>query len=277
MSTTLIDIPAETPQLLEDVSVHEKDLSEEAEKRFQFHGKIMDGFERHRQNILLDVNLTREGRHILFSNIHRLHQTCKIVLNYVAKNDGLLKQSLPTTGPLVICGLPRTDTTLLYNLLACDPDCRAPLFSEMFGQAVPPIGRFSMNEQTTRNRSEYLAEHKEKEISASHPVYAIDEDLHILQHASLFALYALVNADNQDGPHTWFHEATNKDFAYDYHKIFLQMLNSVDPPTSHWLLKSHWHIFFMSTFLRHYPQALLIMTHRSLDEVFPSYCRLIWG
>ena len=33
----------------------------------------------------------------------------------------------------------------------------------------------------------------------------------------------------------------------------------------------------METSLRHYPHALLLMTHRSLDEVFPSYCRLILG
>ncbi|CAF5075325.1 unnamed protein product, partial [Rotaria sp. Silwood1] len=41
---------------------------------------------------------------------------------------------------LVLCGLHRTGTTLLYNLMACDPACRAPLYVEMI-QPVPPLAR----------------------------------------------------------------------------------------------------------------------------------------
>jgi hypothetical protein len=73
---------------------------------------------------------------------------------------------------------------------------------------------------------------------------------------------------------TWFYNDTNKDFAYEYHKIFMQMLNSVDAPQSHWILKTPYHAFNLDTLLRHYPSVSLIMTHRRLDEVVPSSIRL---
>lgn len=73
---------------------------------------------------------------------------------------------------------------------------------------------------------------------------------------------------------TWFFDDTNKDFAYEYYKVFLQMLNRVDEPQSHWLLKAPIHTFFLDTLLRYYPSASIIMTHRRLEEVLPSWARL---
>jgi hypothetical protein len=73
---------------------------------------------------------------------------------------------------------------------------------------------------------------------------------------------------------TWFYNDTNKDFVYEYHKIFMQMLNSVDAPKSQWLLKSPYYIFNLDTLIRHYPSVSLTMTHRQLHEVVPSSIRL---
>lgn len=73
---------------------------------------------------------------------------------------------------------------------------------------------------------------------------------------------------------TWFFDDTNKDFAYEYYKVFLQMLNRVDAPQSHWFLKAPIHTFFLDTLLRYYPSASIIMTHRRLEEVLPSWARL---
>ena len=140
---------------------------------------------------------------------------------------------MPAIGPLVICGLPRSGTTLLYNLLACDSNCRAPLFTEMFVQTDPLVERSNLVKQKRRTDQGNLIAQQSGQVSASQPKFSIEEDLHILQHASLFALYALVNSDDLTDPDAWFREATNKDFAYDYYETFLRMLNSVDAPHSH--------------------------------------------
>ena len=86
-----------------------------------------------------------------------------------------------------------------------------------------------------------------------------------------------MSSKQQVEPDTWLYDESNKDFAYDYHKTFLSMLNSVDKPRSHWLFKSPEHVLFLDTFFRHYPNAAMIMTHRRLDEVLPSFCSLAWA
>ncbi|CAF2270161.1 unnamed protein product, partial [Rotaria magnacalcarata] len=40
------------------------------------------------------------------------------------------------------------------------------------------------------------------------------------------------------------------------------MLNSVDAPRFHWLLKSSDHTLYPDTVFRHYPNAKMIMAHR---------------
>src|SRR5690349_19906107 len=131
----------ELPQLLDDDTIHERDLSEEAKNRFDYHTQIVCRFKINRANILLDVDLTRMARHKLLSGIDRQHKICKQVLNDVAENHEILCGSSPVDRPLVTCGLTRTGTTLLYNLLACDPDCRAPLLTDMYVDSVPPVAR----------------------------------------------------------------------------------------------------------------------------------------
>ncbi|CAF3387751.1 unnamed protein product [Rotaria socialis] len=86
-----------------------------------------------------------------------------------------------------------------------------------------------------------------------------------------------MSSTNETEPETWLYDETNKDYAYDYHKAFLSMLNSVDAPCSHWLLKSSDHALYPDTFSRHYPNAKMIMPHRHRDHVLPSACRTVWG
>ena len=40
--------------------------------------------------------------------------------------------------PIIVTGLPRTGSTLFYNLLACDPNSRSPKMWEMTTDPLPP-------------------------------------------------------------------------------------------------------------------------------------------
>jgi hypothetical protein len=75
----------------------------------------------------------------------------KNVLNYVAANPELKITTQSIRPPLIVCGLARTGTTLLYNLLACDPACRAPLMMDMM-DPVPPLARFDASGQMERSK-----------------------------------------------------------------------------------------------------------------------------
>jgi hypothetical protein len=272
----------DSPSLLNDIILHENDLTEQAKRQFGYHTDIFRAFELYRRSILENNRLTCVGRHLAFSTLEELHTTYKQVLNYVATNN--VSQNLPDIGPLVICGLPRTGTTLLYNLLACDPNCRAPLYTEINVQSVPPISRSNLIEHERRAKKGELSEQARQQLagrssalSASHPSFVIEEDSLILVQAGMIDYFSIISSEDQFEPDAWFYDDTNKDFAYDYHKMFLCMLNSIDGPRSHWLLKSPEHALFLDVFFRHYPNAAMIMVHRRLDDVLPSYCSLAWA
>ncbi|CAF2642356.1 unnamed protein product [Rotaria sp. Silwood2] len=221
---------------------------------------------------------------MLLSTLAMQHQQCKNVLNYAAANPKLLNETLPNVGPLVICGLPRTGSTLLYNLLACDPNCRAPLTTDMLGECIPPIPRANAIEHQRRafiiDSNQQTIEQqigRPRTVFESHPRFETEEDFRILDQAGIVLPLMFVSPVEHTELHDWFYSETNKDFAYDYHKTFLRILNSVDTPRSHWLLKSPEHSLYLDTFLRYYPNTKLVFTHRRLDDVIPSYCRLVWA
>ncbi|CAF1489684.1 unnamed protein product, partial [Rotaria sordida] len=102
---------------------------------------LLHTFESYCQSILRNEYITPAGRDFFLSELQTLHTNCKRVLNYAVEHNEVFSQNLPAIGPLVVCGLARTGTTLLYNLLACDPNCRVPLYTDMSVEIVPPIPR----------------------------------------------------------------------------------------------------------------------------------------
>ncbi|CAF2972448.1 unnamed protein product [Rotaria sp. Silwood2] len=267
---------------LNDTVLHEDDLTEQAKNQFSYHSDIFRTLESYRQSVLHNVHITHLGRNFFLSELDILHRNCKHVLNYAAEHNEIFNKNLPTIGPLVVCGPARTGTTLLYNLLACDPNCRAPLYTDMNVEVVPPIARSDSIGQKRRidilNSSYSYNEQLYKlltQLAAHHAHFDIEEDYVILRQGGYFPMFPLLSDDEDSSSEIWIRKEMKKEYAYDYHEVFLRMLNSVDMPKSHWLLKSPFHIFSLNTFLHHYPNALLIMTHRRLDEVLPSWCSLL--
>jgi hypothetical protein len=282
MSVESNNIVVDHPALLDDIILHEDDLTEEAKNQFDYHTKILDAFKQNRRHVLENDQLSPVGRHFMFLLFEQAYTNCKQVLNYAAANSEVINGSLPSFGPLIICGLARTGSTLLYNLLACDPNCRAPFLVDMKAKCVPPISRSDVDERERRRledkKKSEMYNHlmgQQKTFTDCHPDFPIEEDAAILGHAGIQLIVTLTSPMYQSEPETWIYDKTNKDFAYAYHEIFLRVMNSVDKPSSHWLLKTPIHQYYFDTLLRQYPHAALIMTHRSLDEVVPSGCRLV--
>jgi hypothetical protein len=281
MSVESNNIVVDHPALLDDIILHEDDLTEEAKNQFDYHTKILDTFKQHRRHVLENDQLSPLGRHWIFFALERSYTHCKQVLNYAAANSEVINSSLPSFGPLIICGFPRTGSTLLYNLLACDPNCRAPFLVDMSIKCVPPISRSDVDERERRRLEDkkslemwnQLMDQQNTSVR-SHPAFPIEEDILILGHAGLQPIVSLTSLMYQSEPETWLYDKTNKDFVYAYHEMFLRVMNSVDKPSSHWLLKAPFHTIYFDTLLRQYPHAALIMTHRSLDEVVPSLCQM---
>ena len=270
------------PTLRTDVNFSDDDLSEQAKQQFRSHIEALRAQQLNTRSMLANDRLSPVGRHLLCLTLEKDYTNYKNVLNYVAAHPDIRTTAQLKRDPLVLCGLPRTGTTLLYNLLACDPACRAPFFTDI-SEPIPPLTRSDTSGQMARNKvaNSYTDMLKalglsdnEREAKASHPSYSVEEDLFILQHAGVNLLNFLLPSDKDRELVAWWENFDNKDFAYEYHKAFIQMLNSVDAPQSHWLLKAPTHTIYLNSLLRYYPKASLIMIHRRLDEVIPSAIRL---
>ncbi|CAF3281636.1 unnamed protein product, partial [Rotaria sp. Silwood2] len=184
--------------------------------------------------------------------------------------------------PLVLCGLPRTGSMLLYNLLACDPASRAIIYTEM-AQPVPPVARCDTAGQIQRNIAgrqyrdmlySFGLTDSLREMYASHPIFSYEEDLLILFHTGWSWFHSLLAPHDDNELAMWLEDNRNKNFVYEYHKTFIQMLNSIDASRSHWIFKTPFHSLYIDQLMHQYPSALLIMTHRRLDEVLLSFCHL---
>lgn len=265
-----------------NIILSDDDLSDEAKAQFDYHNEILNAFQIYARNILVNSQLSPIGRHLVCTELERNYTNCKSVLNYVAIHPELQTKSNTLPPLLILCGLPRTGTTLLYNLLACDPACRAPLFRDMM-YPIPPIARSDTSVRTERDTidamdgeafnavdlTDYV-----KSINASHPMFVYEEDRLILNQAGFHSVLTILEPQDSIELQTWFYDDPNKDFAYKYHKTFLRLMNSVDAPRSHWVLKAPLHGMNLDVLLCHHRQVMLVMNHRRLDEVLPSSIRL---
>lgn len=178
------------------------------------------------------------------------------------------------TRPLFVLGLPRTGTTLLYNLLAQDPKSRPLMTWEAFGPSI------SARDEKRRvdpriQRAKWLVwaiYYAAPQMRAAHPMDPLgpEECLGLL--ASTFVSIFLA-----DGPRyrDWL-MTLDKDetaAAYRYYKQQLQALQR-QKGGEHWILKSPAHLYAIDGLVDVFPDACIVHTHRDPREVVPSGCSM---
>lgn len=225
--------------------------------------------------LLADANATglSEGGHARMqgSVVEMLGNRLKVT-DYLAKRPELLDR--PVEKPVFVFGIPRTGTTLLSNLLACDPARRSPLTWEI-DEPVPPA-------TTATLKSDPRAQAKlaqEKAMLAARPemgkyyrnsaVYP-NECIFFMAHD--FKALALESRGKLPNYRDWLFQ-TDMTSAYEYHKKFLQLLQADAPGT--WNLKMPSHSLWLDTIKSVYPDARFVWTHRDPLTALGSFCSII--
>jgi Sulfotransferase family len=180
----------------------------------------------------------------------------------------------PIEQPIFIVGQPRTGTTILFDLLAQDPDLRPPLTWEV--DAPWPLPRPETYDTDPRiaqiQANLEMSEQIVPGLLAHHPMGALlpQEDVRIWagQFCSMifpvqyrlpsYSRWLLYDADHRN--------------AYRYHRIFLQHLQS--GVAGQWLLKSPAHLWQLDTLVGEYPDAVIVQTHRDPLNVISSIAAL---
>ena len=236
-----------------------------------------------------DRETFREGLGILISDINRderpdplVERTREVLLKaltdrlkttaWLEGRPELLER--PIERPIFVFGVPRTGTTLLSNLLAADPAHRSPLTWEI-DNPVPPattatlytdpraLAALEAERKMLAARPEMGKYYRSSAIYPNECVFIMAHDFKTLMWESRGVL-----PNYRD----WIFQ-TDVTSAYEYHKRFLQLLQSEAPGV--WNLKMPSHALNIPTILKIYPDARLIWTHRDPVTATSSFCSLI--
>lgn len=183
---------------------------------------------------------------------------------------------VPVEKPIFIVGLPRTGTTILFNLLAQDPANRAPQGWEVQFPHPPPDPHTYTTDTRIEKARKYFGQMEKMapELPAIHEVGAQlpQECMPILAHTLLSPQPSIVY--NIPSYQAWVDRQSAAP-AYSYHRHFLEHLQS-RYMKDRWVLKSPVHLRTLDALLTEYPDARLIFTHRDPAKTIPSLASLIY-
>jgi hypothetical protein len=195
-----------------------------------------------------------------------------LLADHRKKHPRVEEQRIPE--PLFILGLPRTGTTVLFNLLAQDPTTRAPLAWEVENPCPPPRAATYRSDPRIQAMQKQFANlsRMAPNMDAIHEFGAElpQECVAITGHEFLSVQFHII-----------FNVATYQDWvdrqsalpALRFHRRFLQHLQS-EYAKERWALKTPGHLAVIDDLLEVYPDARIIHTHRDPLDVMPSLASL---
>ena len=172
--------------------------------------------------------------------------------------------------PIIVTGLGRSGTTLLHELLACDPDNRPPLLWELL-HTVPyddASGDLCDDEITLMDEiiPAFTAMHENGGRLPTECIFAFAHQFSSDVYTGLYnvAEYTVWRSGQDQTP------------IYDWHKRHLQTLQWVsERPTTRWVLKAPSHLSALPLVFSTYPDARVVITHRDPLRVIGSLADLM--
>ncbi len=186
----------------------------------------------------------------------------------------------PVPKPMVLTGLPRSGTSALFNLLACDPAARPLLLWEsMFPDPLPGFepGAAAGSSDPRRDAIEaHFAQAREKnpEFTKIHYASADTPEECVLVHALAFHGVQMGVEIMAEPYGSWF-RAQDLSGLYAYYKQLLQLLDW-QRPGQRWLLKAPAHMWAVDRLIETFPDVSVVWTHRDPLACTASICSMTW-
>ena len=226
--------------------------------------------------LTLHPNLESLARYTISSDI--LHTLCARlkIIDHINKHPKI--NDIPIRKPLFIIGLPRTGTTLLYNLLACAPGARVLRnYEERF--PLPDPNQI-MDQPDLRIKQSQQMDHfydlfsKESKVIHEAKAEQVGEGFGLLKQS--FMYWGYLEAFQLPEYENWLWQSDAKTLAktYDYFQLCLKILMQ-QQPKDYWVLKSPYHLNNMAAIAVTHPDVNFVMIHRDLKSQMASQCSQI--
>lgn len=177
--------------------------------------------------------------------------------------------------PLIVCGLPRTGTTITYDLLCLDPVARAPTEWEWYIPWPPPEeATFKTDPRIAQVQSIY--ENWLKHAPQLNDIQRMDCTQPGECNHGMMMHFASTNFPAELGVPEfakWLLSSVAEG-QYRTHKRLLQQFQWKGPK-GRWTLKSPQHLFDLPGVVEAYPGAMLVWTHRDPVLTFSSLASMI--
>jgi hypothetical protein len=200
-------------------------------------------------------------------------------VNYV--NDRKRFPAIPDeqiVAPVFIIGFPRTGTTILHDILAQDPDSRAPLTWEVTFPSPPPdAATFDTDPRVAMCASMLPTPETETErdrrFKAMHPMGATLSQECVVMMGEAMCTPLFHNQFRVPTYEDWVDHDADWSHVYAFHQRQLQHLQWRNH-RDRWVLKTGAHMWGLEHLLRTYPDARIVFTHRDPVKSVTSYASL---
>jgi hypothetical protein len=171
--------------------------------------------------------------------------------------------------PIVVTGAGRSGTTLMHELLACDPANRPPLLWELVHTVPGAVGEAGgvdwaqvMDDEITLMDEmvpAFTGMHENRGHLPTECIFSFAHQFSSDQFTGLYNVpsYTIYKSGLEQGP------------AYEWHRHQLQTLQWATP-TQHWVVKAPSHLNQLPMLFGTYPDARVVMMHRDPLRVVGS-------
>jgi hypothetical protein len=220
-----------------------------------------------------EAQLTLMGRLMARSDIILWLSTRLTVTDTLQRHPEILDEKIEA--PMVIAGLPRSGTSILFELLSQDPDVGVPRTWEAM-LPCPPPEQASYHADPRIEQAHHLATQWSRVVPEFASMHEMGGSIpaecgHLM--VGSFVSDQIAALHQTPSYSMWCAQADYLP-VYEYHKILLQLLQWKNP-RKRWLLKAPEHQVHLETLMQVYPDARIVHTHRDPIKCMASTTSLM--